>query len=164
MKNKINIREAKVEDSESLWQIISLILKEGDTYVFAPDSSKKKMMANWIAKSHHTFVAEIDHQICGTYILKENQPDLGSHIANGSYMVDPKFQGLGIGKSMGRHSIKEAKKLGYDAIQFNMVLKSNHSAVNLWKKLGFEIVGEVPDAFQHPKHGLTNAYIMYRKV
>lgn len=122
------------------------------------------MLNYWLAGANHVFVAEIAHSICGTYILKDNQPDLGSHVANGSYMVHPGFQGMGIGKAMGAHSLEAAKSLNYKAIQFNIVVKSNQSAIKLWKKLGFEIIGEIPEAFQHIQLGLTNAYIMYRKL
>ena len=49
-------------------------------------------------------------------------------------------------------------------MQFNIVVKSNQGAVHLWKKLEFEIVGELPEVFDHPELGLTNAYVMWRKL
>jgi ribosomal protein S18 acetylase RimI-like enzyme len=72
--------------------------------------------------------------------------------------------GKGIGYKMGEYSIKEAKQLGYKSMQFNIVLKSNAHAVRLWEKLGFKIVGELPEVFDHPERGLTNAYVMWRRV
>jgi ribosomal protein S18 acetylase RimI-like enzyme len=65
---------------------------------------------------------------------------------------------------MGEFSLEEAKRMGYKAMQFNIVIKSNTRAVHLWKKLGFNIIGEIPEAFNHSRDGLTNAYIMYRKL
>ena len=79
-------------------------------------------------------------------------------------MVAPDAKGKGIGKRMVFHSIEEGRRIGYHAIQFNFVVKSNEVAVKLWKSAGFEIIGEIPDAFRHSKLGLTNAYIMYRKL
>lgn len=55
-------------------------------------------------------------------------------------------------------------RLGYKAMQFNIVVKSNERAVQLWKNLGFTIIGEIPEAFNHKQNGLTNAYIMYCKL
>jgi ribosomal protein S18 acetylase RimI-like enzyme len=49
-------------------------------------------------------------------------------------------------------------------MQFNIVVTSNQRAVQLWKKIGFEIIGEIPEAFNHQTLGLTSAYIMYRKL
>lgn len=164
MSSKITIRKAKPGDKEAIWTIIEPVVKGGDTYVFDPNSPKEKMLDYWLSQKKHVYVAETDDQLCGTYILTDNQPDLGSHIANGSYMVHPNFRGRGIGKLLGSHSIEEAKRLSYKAIQFNIVVKSNETAVSLWKQLGFKVIGEVPEAFQHKKLGLTDALIMYRKL
>jgi hypothetical protein len=61
-------------------------------------------------------------------------------------------------------SFKEAKKLGYEAMQFNFVVASNVPAVEIWKKMGFKIIGTVPSAFRHAKLGLTDVHIMQRSL
>jgi ribosomal protein S18 acetylase RimI-like enzyme len=80
------------------------------------------------------------------------------------YMTIPAAFGKGIRKAMGEFSIAEAKRLGFKAMQFNIVVKSNTAAISLWEKLGFKIIGEIPDVFDHQQNGLTNAYIMYLKI
>ena len=158
------IRKAEDADKADVWPIIKAVIAGGDTYVNAPDSSKEEMLAYWFSPEKYVFVAEENGEILGTYWLKANQPGLGDHVGNAAYMVSQHAKGKGIGKMMALHSIEEAKKIGYFAIQFNFVVKSNTAAVNLWKSVGFEIIGEIPDAFRHSKLGLTNAYIMYRKL
>jgi ribosomal protein S18 acetylase RimI-like enzyme len=79
-------------------------------------------------------------------------------------MVSTKAKGKGVGRMMAEHSIEEARRIGFKSLQFNFVVKSNEVAVRLWKRVGFEIVGEIPDAFDHRENGLTNALIMYRKL
>lgn len=160
----IEIRKATVTDSDKIWNIIKEVIATGETYVFNPDSPKEKMLAYWCGQDKHVYVALLNHELVGTFIIKENQPDLGSHIANASYMTSPQATGQGIGKKMGEFSLEEAKRLGYKAMQFNIVVKTNTRALRLWKKLGFSIIGEIPEAFSHRKDGLTNAYIMYRKL
>ncbi len=160
----IEIRKALPEDAHQIWSIIHSVISSGDTYVFDPESSKEKMLAYWYGPEKQTYVTILNNSIVGTLIITNNQPDLGSHIANASYMTLPSASGQGIGKAMGEFSLEEAKRLGYKAMQFNIVVKSNDRAVRLWKKLGFEIVGEIPEAFNHIKNGLTNTYIMYRKL
>ena len=49
-------------------------------------------------------------------------------------------------------------------MQFNAVVETNTVAVALWKKLGFDIVGTVPEAFDHPTHGLVGLHVMYRRL
>jgi ribosomal protein S18 acetylase RimI-like enzyme len=160
----IAIRKAALSDSNAIWEIIKEVISTGDTYVFDPQSSKEKMLAYWFASDRQTYVALIDNEIVGTFLFKDNQPDLGSHIANAAYMTSPSARGKGVGKAMGEFSLKEAKSFGYKAMQFNIVIKSNEHAVRLWTQLGFKIIGEIPDAFNHSKNGLTNAYIMYKKL
>ena len=160
----IEIRQATTADYDEIWEIIHQVLQSGDTYVFAASSSKEKMLGIWCASNKHTYVALYNGKIAGTYVIGDNQMDLGSHIANGSYMVSPAHAGKGIGKAMGEHSLTEARMLGYHTMQFNIVIKSNHRAVKLWQSIGFNIIGEIPDAFNHQQNGLTNAYIMYQKL
>jgi ribosomal protein S18 acetylase RimI-like enzyme len=160
----IEIRRAKPEDQDLVWDIIRQVIENGDTYVFSPGSSREKMLSYWFGKDKYTYIACQDNKIAGTFIIKDNQPDLGSHIANASYMTSPEARGQGVGTAMGEFSIAEAKKLGYLAIQFNFVVSDNQPAVRLWKKMGFEIIGEIPDAFRHHKLGLTSVFIMYRKL
>ena len=158
-----SIRQATIHDHDDIWHIIQSIIKSGETYVFDPRSDKAKMMAYWCAQDALVYIATgQDGTIAGTYVIRDNRPDLGSHIANGSYMVAPAFEGKGIGRLLGEHSIAEAKKLGYKAMQFNYVISTNVRAVKLWQSLGFKIVGEVPEAFNHHKYGYVSIYIMHR--
>ena len=59
-------------------------------------------------------------------------------------------------------SLEEARKAGFLAMQFNLVVSTNEPAVRLWKKMGFAIVGTLPKAFRHPTLGLVDAFIMHR--
>ena len=160
----LEIRKAAEEDKPAVWQIIKTVIATGDTYTFAPDSTEEEMMAFWFSPDKHTYAALLDNIIAGTFFLKANQPALGAHIANAGYMVAPGNYGKGIGRQMAEWSLIEARRLGFTAMQFNFVVKSNVYAVKLWQDIGFEIIGEIPDAFDHRQNGLTNAYIMYRKL
>jgi ribosomal protein S18 acetylase RimI-like enzyme len=160
----IVIRKATITDQDQIWDIIRLVIATGDTYAFDPASSREKMLAYWCGEDKYTYVAVDEKLVVGTFLLKNNQPDLGSHIANAAYMVSPVQAGRGIGKLMGEFSLAEARKIGYRAMQFNLVVKSNKPAVQLWKNLGFDIIGEIPEAFNHARNGLTNAYILYKKL
>jgi L-amino acid N-acyltransferase YncA len=160
----IHIRNAGPRDYNSIWQIIQEVISKGDTYVFDPDSSRKDMLEYWCGQDKHCYVAEIQNIIVGTFIIKDNFPGLGSHVANASYMTLPSAFGKGIGRSMGEFSISEAKRLGYKAMQFNIVVRTNERAISLWQKLGFEIKGEIPEAFNHQTEGYVDACIMWRKL
>ena len=160
----IHIRKAEAKDHNLIWQIIKQVISGGDTYVFAPDSGRKEMLDYWYGQDKHTYVANIKNELVGTFIIKDNFPGLGSHVANASYMTLPSAFGSGIGRTMGEFSLTEAKRLGYRAMQFNIVVKTNERAIRLWQKLGFEIKGEIPEAFNHSKEGYVDGLVMWRKL
>jgi L-amino acid N-acyltransferase YncA len=160
----VEIRKAKDRDKPAVWQIIKAVIAGGDTYVFDPDTPEDEMLTYWFSPEKHVYVAEDDDKVVGTYWIKANQPGLGSHVGNGAYMVSPDAKGKGVGRKMAEHSIEEARRTGFHSIQFNFVVKSNEVAVNLWKSVGFVVIGEIPDAFNHKQDGLTNALIMFKRL
>lgn len=158
----IQIRPALSSDHDAVWEIIEPVIQAGDTYMYAPDSSRDKMLALWFDADKYTYIAEMEGKIVGTFFLKANQPDLGSHVVNAGYMVHPDFRGRGIAEQLCRFSLTEAKRLGFKAMQFNCVITTNEVAVRLWQKCGFSIIGTLPKAFQHQKLGLVDAHVMYQ--
>jgi len=49
-------------------------------------------------------------------------------------------------------------------MQFNFVVSTNARAVELWRSLGFAIVGTLPGAFRHRQLGYVDAYVMFRSL
>jgi len=160
----LNVRKATETDLDKVWEIFSKVIETGDTYVFNPKTPKKDLKKHWFADTMDTYVIEDNGQILGTYIIKPNQIDLGNHIANCSYMVDPNFQGKGVGKKLCEHSLKIARYNRFEGIQFNFVVSTNKEAIELWKKYEFKIIGTTPNGFRHTKLGLVDTYIMYKNL
>jgi L-amino acid N-acyltransferase YncA len=160
----VTIREASERDRDAVWGIFHAVVAAGDTYVFDPDTPRDQALAYWFHEGTRSYVAESDGEVVGTYILKPNQPGLGSHVANASFMVSPAARGLGVGRGMGEHCLREARRLGYRAMQFNFVVSTNRMAVRLWEQLGFKIVGTLPGAFRHRTLGFVDAFVMFRSL
>lgn len=160
----IEIRNAETEDKPAIWSIIKAVIAGGDTYVFSPNASEEEMLAYWFTPDKYNYVAFLDGEVVATFWLRANQPGLGKHVGNAAYMVSPEAAGQGIGKKMALWSLEEARRLGFTAMQFNFVVSTNTVAVNLWKSIGFEVIGEIPEAFNHSREGRVNALIMYRKL
>jgi L-amino acid N-acyltransferase YncA len=157
----LTIREASDEDADAIWDIFRAVVAPGDSYVFEPTTPREEALAYWFSPTTRTYVAESNSQVVGTYILRPNRPGLGSHIANAAFMVSPEARGLGIGYAMGQHCLAEARALGYRAMQFNFVVSTNETALRLWERLGFRIVGTLPGAFRDLNRGYVDAYVMF---
>lgn len=156
------IREATPQDWPKIWPIFSAITKAGDTYAYPVDTDIETAESLWMKKPNRTFVFEEGGAILGTYYLKTNHDGPGQHVCNCGYMVSGEARGKGIARQMCEHSQVTAREMGYRAMQFNFVASSNEVAVSLWQKLGFEIVGRLPRAFNHPAQGLVDAFVMYK--
>lgn len=161
---RVNVRAATGSDRDAIWEIFRVVVASGDTYAFDPGIARDEALAYWMSAANRCYVAEREGTLLGTYILKANQPGLGSHVANAAFMVAPDARGLGVGQTMGEHCLDEARRQGYRAIQFNFVVSTNESAVRLWRRLGFEIVGTLSGAFRHAQKGYVDAYVMYRSL
>jgi L-amino acid N-acyltransferase YncA len=160
----LNIRPATNADRDEIWKIFHEVVSAGDTYVFDPNTSREEALGYWFRADTHTYVAEQDRQVVGTYVLRPNRPGLGAHVSNASFMVAPNARGLGAGRAMGEHCLTEARRLGFRAMQFNFVVSTNESAVHLWQDLGFKIIGTLPGAFRHSEKGYVDVYVMFRSL
>jgi ribosomal protein S18 acetylase RimI-like enzyme len=160
----VQIRAASASDSGAIWDIFHAVVARGDTYALDPAIAREEALAYWLQPSHRCYVAEHERGLVGTYILKANQPALGSHVANAAFMVSPHARRLGVGRMMGEHALVEARRLGFRAMQFNFVVSTNEPAIRLWQSLGFEIVGTLPAAFRHSHQGFVDAYVMFRSL
>ncbi|HWM90363.1 MAG TPA: GNAT family N-acetyltransferase [Thermoanaerobaculia bacterium] len=158
----IEIRRAKDSDFDGIWDILHEVVQGGDTYLYDPDTTREQAYATWMSKEVATYVAILDGEIVGTYILKPNHVGLGSHVANAGYMVKRDASGKGIGTALCEHSMEEARRQGFLAMQFNMVVSTNERAVALWQRMGFAIVGTLPKVFRHSRQGLVDAFVMHR--
>ena len=155
-------RLAEDKDRDAIWAVIKPIIRAGETYAYDADWHKDDALAYWLGDDKHTYVVEDDEQILGTYYLRTNQQGGGRHVCNCGYMVAETAQGQGLARGMCEHSQIEAVRLGYKAMQLNFVVASNEVAVGLWQRLGFEIIGTAPNAFDHPRLGLVDARVMYK--
>ena len=158
----MNIREATEQDFEAIWPIFHEIVSAGETYGYSQSTTKDDARKIWLDTPVKTYVVEKDGEILGTYYIKTNQAGPGSHVCNCGYMVPSNARGKGLATAMCEHSQEVAIELGYKAMQFNFVADSNEQAIRLWEKLGFETVGRLPKAFNHPANGYVDALVMYK--
>jgi L-amino acid N-acyltransferase YncA len=159
----IQIRPATDADFNAMWTIFQAHVAEGETFAHGPLASREESHEYWFAPKASTWVAvKGEERILGMYKLQPNQAGRGNHVANASYMVSPHAQGAGVGRMLGEHSILEARRQRYLAMQFNYVVSTNGAAINLWKRLGFSIVGTLPKAYRHRRLGYVDAYVMYK--
>ncbi|TDR72992.1 GNAT family N-acetyltransferase [Paludibacterium purpuratum] len=165
MNDTISIKEATSGDWPTIWTILEPTFRAGETYSLPQDITSEQARQFWMETPAKTFVCfDAQGEMIGTYFLKANQPGQGNHVGNCGYVVSPNARGLGAASAMCLHSQDMAVAMGFRAMQFNLVVSTNAQAVRLWRKLGFLIVGTLPDAFKHPTLGYVDAFVMYKHL
>ena len=156
------IRDATADDWPAIHPIFARMVAEGRTYAYPEDLSAAAARALWMEQPPGRTVVAVDGDVVlGSAKMGPNRPGRGAHVATASFMVDPEQAGRGVGRALGRHVVDRLTADGYRRIQFNAVVETNTAAVHLWRSLGFEIVGTVPEAFDHPEHGLVGLHVMH---
>jgi len=149
----------------AVWGILEPAFRSGETYVYPTDISEEDARRSWIGGILTTFVAvDETSTVVGTYYLKPNMPGLGDHICNCGYVVSEAAQGRGVASTMCAHSQEEAIRRGFRAMQFNLVVSTNTRAVRLWQKLGFQIIGTIPEAYRHAHLGFVDGHVMHKAL
>ncbi len=159
------VRTATDEDWPRIYPIYAGIVAEGKTYAFPEGQSLSEARSWWMEPPPGQTVAAVEGDlVLGSAKMGANRPGRGAHVATASFMVDPAHQGQGIGRVLGTYVLDWARSEGFRGIQFNAVVETNTAAVHLWQALGFEIIGTVPETFDHPAHGLVGLHVMFRRL
>ena len=160
MGTDLAIRPATVEDEDAVWAMLEPVFRAGDTYAVDPDISRADALDYWFRRTPHVYIAE-DEAPRGTFYIRKNYPGGGAHVCNCGYVTGRGSEGRGVARAMLAFSMEEAKRLGFEAMQFNFVLADNTRAVETWKRAGFVEVGRQPRAFRK-REAYVDALILHR--
>jgi GNAT superfamily N-acetyltransferase len=141
-------------------------VRANDTFTYDPEMTEEQARGTWIAAPPGRTVVAVaatnsDDRILGTAHMQTNRPGPGSHVSTASFMVAGDARGMGVGTALCRFALDWARERGYAGMQFNAVAESNHAAVEIYRRLGFTVVGTVPGAFAHPTLGRVGLHVMY---
>ncbi|MFI5661188.1 GNAT family N-acetyltransferase [Streptomyces sp. NPDC051684] len=161
----MKIRDIRDGDWERIWPFWRRIVRAGETYAWDPDTSESAARALWTeGAGKRVLVMEDDAgDLVATAYVKPNYGGPARDVANAGFMVDPDQGGHGHGRALAEHVLETARADGYRAMVFNAVVETN-PAVRLWTSLGFTILGTVPAAYYHPRHGRVGLHIMHRAL
>jgi GNAT superfamily N-acetyltransferase len=161
----MEIRPFSEIDWRQVWPVVRDIVRAADTYAWDPAMTEAEARAIWIEKPPGlTVVALDDERILGSAKMGPNRPGPGSHVATASFMVAAEARGRGVGTALCRYALDWARGRGFAGMQFNAVAESNRGAIEIYRRLGFDIVGTVPGAFAHPTLGRVGLHVMYRSL
>lgn len=159
------IRVAEDEDWPTVWPFFSAIVDAGESYAYPDGLTPETGRSLWMERAPgRTVVAVVDDAVVGSAKMGPNRPGRGAHVATASFMVDAGHAGRGVGRALGQYAVDWARDADFRSMQFNAVVETNTAAVALWQSLGFAVIGTVPEAFDHARHGLVGLHVMHRTL
>lgn len=158
------IRPIEPADWPAFLPVFRDIVEAGETYAYPLDLMPDQAWDLWVEGPPGVTVVAVDESgaVLGSAKTGPNRPARGSHVSTASFMVSPVARGRGVGRQLGEWVLAWAREQGYAAMQFNAVVETNEAAVALWKDLGFQVIGTVPEAFESRTHGRVGLHVMHR--
>jgi len=161
----LRIRTATAADWPAVEPIFRAVVDAGETYAYPAGLTSQQAQELWLEPPPGwALVALVDGVLVGTAKAGPNRPGRGAHVGTASFMVAAGSARRGVGRALGERVLARLAAEGYRAVQFNAVVETNARAVSLWRSLGFDVVGTVPEAFDHPVHGLVGLHVMHRPL
>ncbi len=160
------IRPIADADWPGFYPVFRDVVAAGETYAYPEGLGSVEARALWVESPPGVTVVAVgdDGSVLGSAKAGPNRPSRGSHVATASFMVAEGARGQGVGRALGEWVLSWAREQGFAAMQFNAVVETNTAAVHLWRDLGFEVVGTVPEAFDSATHGRVGLHVMHRHL
>jgi len=159
----LQIRPYEPADWPAIWALLEPVFRAGESFPHDPAISEAEAQLAWVQHSQAVVVAvDPAGAVVGTYYLRPNSLALGAHVANAGYVVAQHYRRQGIGSRLCQHSLQAARRLGFRAMQFNLVVSTNSAGIRCWQRNGFELVGTLPGAFRYRQLGFVDALAMFQ--
>ena len=143
----MTVRQYEEKDLQAMITIWNDVVEEGVAF---PQEEKLSEVSGreFFSSQSYCAVAVEDDQVVGLYILHPNNVGRCGHLCNASYAVDAGKRGLHIGEKLVKDCLVQAKRIGFQVLQFNAVVESNIHARHLYERLGFVQLGTIPKGFR----------------
>ncbi|MBG9986401.1 GNAT family N-acetyltransferase [Facklamia sp. DSM 111018] len=141
------IRQAEPIDARAILGLMRHVGRDTKYLTFGPEGSflnvkQERQLIEQYAQAERSIllVIEVDEQIIGIANLAVLDNDKQSHVAEVGISIIKEYWGYGIGRIALESLIEFATSVGIMVLTLEVVIE-NQRAINLYKRLGFEIKG-----------------------
>nr|WP_255144293.1 GNAT family N-acetyltransferase [Synechococcus sp. EJ6-Ellesmere] len=146
-----------------MWRLLEPVFRPGETFPNDPAITETEASESWEEQNRAVMVAvDAARALVGAYSLRPNSLALGAHVANAGYVVAEHARRQGIGSRLCQHYLQAARRLGFQAMKFNLVVSTNIAGIRCWERNGFQSIGTLPGAFLHKQLGYVDALVMFQ--
>lgn len=163
MAEEVIVRKYKKEDIADMVRIWNQVVDEGVAFPQL-DLLDEISGEKFFSEQTYCGVAECENKTVGMYILHPNNVGRCGHISNASFAVDSSCRGKHIGEKLVLDCLKQGKEHGFKILQFNAVVENNVHARHLYERLGFVLVGKIPNGFMMKDGHFENICVYYHEL
>jgi RimJ/RimL family protein N-acetyltransferase len=145
---EVTIREATKEDAQHMIDFYNVVGGETDFLSFGANEFKCDLQEyeEYISATSNEpnsimLLALIDSEVISIATINSSQKERTRHVGTLGIVVSKKFTGLGLGKVLMNDLIEWAKQNGVTTKISLVTNENNIVAIELYKKLGFEVEG-----------------------
>ncbi len=163
MAEEVIVRKYKKEDIADMVRIWNQVVDEGVAFPQL-DLLDEISGEKFFSEQTYCGVAECENKTVGMYILHPNNVGRCGHISNASFAVDSSCRGKHIGEKLVSDCLEQGKEHGFKILQFNAVVENNVHARHLYERLGFVLVGKIPNGFMMKDGHFENICVYYHEL
>ena len=165
------LRSPRMEDAQALLDYVKATAGETEFVLAYPEErtsmtleQEERFLRGIIDSPVNVMIlCEVDGRLAGNCQLSMNGRIKTRHRGRLAIALYKEYWGRGIGTAMFRELIGLGEAYGLEQLELEFV-EGNERGRALYEKMGFEIVGAIPDAYRLKDGSLRREYIMVRKL
>lgn len=150
---QVVLRTPRWEDLDDLLKLINSLVQEKANIVRDQKVSRDDEI-DWLAgalsrlerEEEIYLVAEVDGRVVANSELSRKTGGYGQHVGGIGIAIEKRFRDVGVGTEMMKALIEEARAIGLKVLTLT-AFANNKRAIHVYKKLGFEETGKIPERF-----------------
>jgi RimJ/RimL family protein N-acetyltransferase len=172
-KNEINsiIRPGQLNDAKIVLEIQQEVISESDYLITISEEFNKttEQQSKWIQKileneRETIIVAEVGDEVVGWLVFQSQSRKRLAHIGSFGMMIRKEYRNKGIGKLLIKALLDCAEKDPLIEKVSLGVFSTNHSAIDLYKSMGFIEEGRKIKEFKINNNEYVDDILMYKMV
>lgn len=168
---RLVLRSAEVSDAAALIEYLKVtsgetpyLIREPDEVTFTLAQEESFIKACEAAERELMLVATVDGEHAGTCsLMSKGNFSRYRHRCEVAIALYQKFSVAGIGELMLQRVLDVAKRCGYEQAELEVV-SDNQRAISLYRKLGFEQYGCLPDNMKYRSGKYADVCWMMKKL
>ncbi|MFZ2016497.1 MAG: GNAT family N-acetyltransferase [Nocardioides sp.] len=158
---QISTRPGTEADGDDLWRILTEALASGRSRALDATAPREQAIEQWTRDERVGFVAERDGRLIGTCTIHPYRSRLDAPVATAALVVDPADHGLYVHHELLRRAVDVAAGAGSEGVRLEVIV-TNVAVVQIYRALGFVIVGREPAACRLPDGSRADVLVLHR--